>query len=258
MFLQFNTGNSYWPIFIGVFLLNLFLTFLNYVNFINKYLLNISIISVLLTLYLWYKDIFRESHYLGAYNIYIQNCFKLGMLFFILREFIFFFSFFWSYFHFMFMCQGEFSFNWPPLIVDKVNYLRLPLFNTLLLLIRGLTLTIAHRTSLSNTTFKTRNYLVLTVLLGLIFTFCQIWEFYMLTYLISSSCYGSIFFIGTGFHGRHVILGTFILSITYIISKKNMLFNNNVFFEMGAWYWHFVDVIWLFLFREFYWWINFF
>lgn len=255
--LQFNTGNSYWPVLIGLFCLNIFLNILNYLNFLNSDLLLLSFLIFFYTIFIWYKDIFRESHYKGAFNIYLQICFKLGIRFFILRELIFFFSFFWSYFHYIFLYQGEFSFLWPPIIVDKINYMTLPLINTLLLLRRGLTLTIAHNRLLTNIYPKLLYYLVSTILLGLMFTTCQLWEFFNLNYFISTSCYGAIFYLGTGFHGAHVVLGTTILFFCLTFAKKFLLLNNNVFFEIRAWYWHFVDVIWLFLFTEFYWWINF-
>lgn len=202
---------------------------------------------------MWYKDIFRESFYIGKFNIYIQVCLKLGIALFILREFIFFFTFFWSYFHYIFMSQGEFSFRWPPLYISKINHIGLPLFNTLLLLTRGISLTLAHNFILFNKNFNF--YLNRTILLGVIFIRGQFWEFYMSDYLISNSSYGSIFFIGTGFHGFHVRLGTLLLLISAYISKT--IYLNNIFFEIRAWYWHFVDVIWLFLYTEFYWWVNF-
>lgn len=238
-----------------MFRLSLFINILNYLNFKNIRLLFVSIIRLFGTIYIWYKDIYRESYFKGGYNLYIQTCFKIGIICFILTEFIFFFSFFWSYFHFIFICQGEFSFSWPPILVDKINYISLPLFNTFLLLRRGITLTLSHNNLLNN--LNCSYYLVMTCLLGVTFTICQIWEFYTLNYIISTSSYRSIFFIGTGFHGTHVFLGTVILLVSWVFSYKLILFENNVFFEIAAWYWHFVDIIWLLLFTEFYWWINF-
>lgn len=189
----------------------------------------------------------------GSQNALIQTSLKLGIIFFILREIFFFISFFWSYFHFIFMQRGELGIEWPSKGLRAVNYLRVPLLNSLLLLSSGISLTVSHHFLLiEKKEFKI--LLFITILLGILFSYCQYWEYKILDFLWSDSSYGSIFFIGTGFHGFHVIIGSIILFVVYWRSVLSQIFTDSIIFELGAWYWHFVDVIWIILFTEFYWW----
>lgn len=199
----------------------------------------------------------RESKYVGAYNIFIQITFKLGIVFFILREVIFFFSFFWTYFHFIFLFNGEFGFRWPPVNISSIDYMSIPLLNTLLLLRRGLSLTLAHNYFLLNNKFNILIYLIVTVILGLIFIVFQLIEYHIIEFLWSEASYGSIFFIGTSFHGFHVILGLSILIYLSLSARFNLINSKRTNFDLIAWYWHFVDIVWIILFTEFYWWENF-
>ncbi len=240
-----------WPLYTRIRIFTLIFIFFIFL-ILNKSVF-FSFLLILIRSALWFRDLVRERYFKGRQNMLIQTCLKLGIIFFILREIFFFISFFWCYFHFIFIQRGELGFQWPSKGITAVNYLRVPLLNSLLLLSSGVSLTISH--NLISLDLKSFNfYLGLTILLGLLFSYCQYWEYLILDFLWSDSSYGSIFFIGTGFHGLHVIIGSTILRVILIRDIIDHLLIDSIIFELGAWYWHFVDVIWIILFTEFYWW----
>lgn len=202
---------------------------------------------------IWFRELIRERLLTGSQNCFIVVSLKLGIIFFILSEIFFFISFFWRYSHFIFSQSGELGMCWIPVGLLPVDYKRIPLLNSLLLLTRGVSLTVAHN-SLSMG-FKSYNiFLFFTILLGLLFTYCQYWEYKILDFIWSDCCFSSIFFMGTGFHGLHVVVGSIILIVIYIRRLNIIILFDSIIFELGAWYWHFVDVVWIILFTEFYWW----
>nr|YP_615043.1 cytochrome c oxidase subunit III [Thaumamermis cosgrovei]ABF48144.1 cytochrome c oxidase subunit 3 [Thaumamermis cosgrovei]ABF48156.1 cytochrome c oxidase subunit 3 [Thaumamermis cosgrovei] len=251
MTLQFNTGASWYPLFMSM---SIFISILSFFMFLNFKLLTIwlSLIFFGLMSFMWYRDLVRESLYVGSQNLLMILSIKLGMVFMILSEVFFFVSFFWTFMHFMFMYSGEMGYVWPPVNINSVNYMSIPLLNTLILLSSGCSLTISHMFLLMSSQ-QMKSYLMYTIFLGLVFTFCQSWEYWMLDFLWSNSCFGSIFYMGTGFHGIHVIIGSLILIIVFSRSLSTSISSINNIFELGSWYWHFVDVVWIFLFSEFYW-----
>lgn len=200
--------------------------------------------------FFWFRDLFRESKFKGSQNLLIQTSLKLGIIFFILREVFFFISFFWTYYHFVSVQSPDLGLVWPPFYQSSIDSNRVPLVNRLILLSRGVTLTLSHHLLLLSHT-KYKFYLILTVFLGALFSICQYWEYIVLDFLWSDSSYGRIFFIGTGFHGIHVLIGSIILLTIYLLNNSLI---NSILFELGAWYWHFVDVVWIILFSEFYYW----
>nr|YP_918967.1 cytochrome c oxidase subunit III [Romanomermis nielseni]ABL73786.1 cytochrome c oxidase subunit III [Romanomermis nielseni] len=252
MFLQFNPNNSYWPLFMSVILFFCFLSVINYFCFLSVINLLMSFIFMLILMLMWFMNLYYEAKFLGSINLLMQMTLKMGMIFFIMSEIMFFFSFFWSYFHFMFLHSGEFGGLWPPINIVKVNYLSVPLLNTMLLLSSGLSITVGHNLMLMNN-LKTGFYLLVTFILGLIFSFFQVLEYSFIEFNWSMSCYSSIFFMGTGFHGCHVLMGSFMIMMLFMMKKNLNIFSSK--FEMIAWYWHFVDMIWIILFTEFYWWV---
>lgn len=250
IFLQFNCGSSFHPLLIRIIVFIFFITIINLINFINRSALLIRVFIIRAFIFFWFKDILREVNFQGAINNFIQTCIKLGFSIFIFTEAIFFFSFFWAYFHFMLI---DF---WPPFFLLKINYIRIPLLNSLLLLSRGISLTLSHNYLLLNNFNIIKIWLSLTLILGCFFTLFQFWEFISLNYMWSDSSYASIFYMGTGFHGFHVLAGSIFLLLNLMYNYKSKINMNNIVFEIRAWYWHFVDIIWLILFTEFYWWIN--
>lgn len=202
----------------------------------------------------WRRDLSRESNYLGKHTLRTQRTLKLGMLLFIFSEVIFFFSFFWTFLHFSLNPVGEVGLTFPPTGIVSLNPFSVPLLNTLILVTRGRTLTVAHHLLLINKTSRI-NWLVITLVLGVTFTCLQAFEYYQATFTIMSANYGRIFFLATGFHGLHVLVGSILLAIR-LVKLINYRYTawHHVRFEAAAWYWHFVDVVWLALFSLVYWW----
>ncbi len=177
------------------------------------------------------------------------------MLLFILSEVFFFVSFFWAFYDASLVPNVELGIVWPPKGIVPLAVYSVPLLNTVILLTRGITVTWAHHSLINNFFFKSIISLFITVCLGVYFLYMQYLEYSEAQFAISDGVYGRTFFIATGFHGIHVIVGTLFLtySLFNLISAK-LLFNHHFSFEAAAWYWHFVDVVWLILFVSLYWW----
>jgi len=182
------------------------------------------------------------------------------MILFIVSEVMFFVSFFWAYFHFALSPAIEIGCLWPPYGIQVFNYLHIPLYNTFVLLLSGVCVTWTHNEILlknSKNKFNTYFSLILTLILAIHFTYWQLREYIMSSFNISDSVYGSIFFMATGFHGFHVVIGTFFLFICLIrLLKGHFSMKHHLGLEFAIWYWHFVDVVWLFLYVCVYWWAS--
>lgn len=213
------------------------------------------ILLFLTYIYSWFADIVTEAVYEGQHTEKVQQGLRLGMVLFILSEVMFFFSFFWAFFHMSIATPVFISSVWAPFGVEAVSPWNLPFLNTLILLFSGATVTWAHHSILSGNRDNILYGLFFTVLLGIIFTALQIFEYQHTKFTLSTGSYGSIFFVATGFHGFHVMLGTVFLTVCFF-RELNYHFNKDSHFgfEAAAWYWHFVDVVWLFLFIMVYWW----
>jgi heme/copper-type cytochrome/quinol oxidase subunit 3 len=179
----------------------------------------------------------------------------MGMLLFILSEVMFFFAFFWAFFHASINPSPFIGGVWPPAFLSVLDPWKVPLLNTLLLLSSGATVTWAHHSIVFGSKTNAFLALVSTVFLASIFTLLQVFEYITSFFSISDSVYGSTFFMATGFHGFHVFVGTIFLFVCLIRLYFNHFTREHHFgFEAAAWYWHFVDVVWLFLFITIYWW----
>lgn len=215
----------------------------------------LTFMLLLLFLYSWFADIVTEAVYEGNHTQAVQTGLRYGMVLFIVSEVMFFFSFFWAFFHFSTATAITISGVWTPIGIDAISPFGIPLLNTGLLLLSGCTVTWAHHAILAGNRFNTTLGLSLTILLGAIFTGFQIFEYNEAGFAISSGAYGSVFFVATGFHGLHVLIGTIFLFVCLI---RHILYHftteHHFGFEAAAWYWHFVDVVWLFLFIMIYWW----
>ena len=215
----------------------------------------IGILIILGTMFVWFRDIIREAVYEGQHTKKVQAGLKNGMLLFIFSEVMFFFSFFWAFFHSSLSPVPEIGSLWPPLGIETINAWELPLLNTLILLTSGATITWAHHSIILGDKKNTQKSLFLTIFLAFLFTALQSFEYIEANFSISDSIYGTTFFLLTGFHGLHVIIGTIFIIICMIRLIKNHFTKQHHFgFEASAWYWHFVDVVWLFLFVALYWW----
>lgn len=177
---------------------------------------------------------------------------------FIVREVLFFFSFFWAFFHSSLSPTPELGLVWPPSGITTIDAFSVPLLNTAILLLRGVSVTWAHHRIEAAQKSASQLRLLLTCMLGAYFIFLQGLEYHEASFSFADSVYGSTFFIATGFHGVHVIVGTIFLTvILFRLVKYHLRPTHHVGFLAAAWYWHFVDVVWLFLFITIYWWGGF-
>lgn len=212
------------------------------------------IISILVT-FQWWRDIIRERTFQGIHTIEVTNLIKLGILLFITSEILFFFSFFWAFFHISLAPNIEIGIIWPPKNLIVFNPYNIPLLNTIILLSSGISITWSHYRLIYKNYKESILSLNLTIFLGIYFSFLQFIEYKESYFTIADSSFGTTFFVITGFHGIHVLIGTiFILIIIIRLLNKQFSPNHHFGFEARAWYWHFVDVIWLFVFISLYWW----
>nr|UGS80352.1 cytochrome c oxidase subunit III [Kaestneriella sp. KaspPE] len=220
-------------------------------------LMNIGLIVMLLTMYQWWRDVTRESTFQGNHSFKVSKGMRWGMILFITSEVFFFVSFFWAFFHSSLAPNIELGLTWPPKGVIPFNPMHIPLLNTLILLSSGASITWAHLSLLKNNNTQTTLALILTIILGLYFTILQAYEYLEAPFTIADSVYGTTFYMATGFHGLHVIIGTLFIIFMLLRQISNHFSSNHHFgFEASAWYWHFVDVVWLFLYISIYWWGN--
>lgn len=248
-----------WPLVSSLSFLRFTISIIFYTQFKINYLWLLAIISLIICSYQWWRDTLRESSYEGYHGILVINGIKIGIILFITSEIFFFVSFFWGYFHVRSRPNIELGQTWPPISIVAFNPINVPLLNTIVLISSGASITWSHHEILKNN-YGIRNLsLIITIILGLYFSFLQGIEYWRAEFTICDSVYGSTFFIATGFHGLHVLLGTSFLIISYNqLSKKNTSHLHFIGFELAAWYWHFVDIVWLFLYLSIYWWGMFF
>ena len=221
----------------------------------NIDLLIIGILATMLTIIQWWRDITREGTYQGLHTAKVVMGLRWGMILFITSEVLFFFSFFWAFFHSRLAPTVELGTCWPPIGIQAFNPFQIPLLNTAILLASGATVTWAHHALLNSNQSQAVQRLVLTVILGIYFTALQAIEYFEAPFTIADSVYGSTFFVATGFHGLHVIIGSvFLLVSLFRVHICHFSSNHHFGFEAAAWYWHFVDVVWLFLYISIYWW----
>ena len=226
-------------------------------HFGNYWVLTLGAVLVLGTMFLWWRDVIKESRTPGMHTPVVRLGLRYGMIFFISSEVMFFVAFFWAYFNFLIFpeTQGNGMMVWPPSTIHTFDPFHVPILNTMILLLSGTTVTWAHHALLE----RDRKGLVwglgLTVLLGLSFTMCQAIEYSDAPFKFNGGgIYPSVFFLATGFHGFHVIVGTCFLIVCWFRARAGHFTPERHFgFEAAAWYWHFVDVVWLFLFVCIYW-----
>ena len=212
-------------------------------------------LSLLLFVSLWWGNVVRESTMLGSHTDRVQAGLRLGIFLFLVSELFFFLGFFWSYLHCSLSPNVELGSIWPPPGVSSVSPFHVPLLNTVLLLSSGATVTWSHFSLLSGQTSSRLTSLGLTLLLGVFFSSLQLFEYYISSFCISDSVFGSCFFLATGFHGIHVLIGTLFLLVAFLrIINFHFSPSRHLGFLFACWYWHFVDVIWILLYLIFYVW----
>lgn len=218
-------------------------------------LLSLGLLTNILTIYQWWRDIIREGTYQGHHTPIVQKGLRYGIILFIVSEVFFFAGFFWAFYHSSLVPTHDLGGCWPPTGITPLNPLEVPLLNTSVLLASGVSITWAHHSLIEGNRNHINQALLITILLGLYFTILQASEYFETSFSISDGVYGSTFFIATGFHGLHVIIGSTFLIVCLLRQLKFHFTSKHHFgFEAAAWYWHFVDVVWLFLYVSIYWW----
>jgi cytochrome c oxidase subunit 3 len=226
-----------------------------------------GLMMVIATMFFWWRDVIREAH-AGDHTPVVQLHLRYGMILFIASEVMFFVAWFWAYFDVALFPDSAsqvertafIGAQWPPKPIEGMfegtfDPWGLPLVNTLILLLSGTTVTWAHHALLHGDRRGLVNGLACTVFLGILFTICQAYEYMHAGFSFAGNIYGSTFFMATGFHGFHVIVGTIFLAVClYRAMKGDFTPKQHFGFEAAAWYWHFVDVVWLFLFASIYVW----
>lgn len=224
-------------------------------HFNSTNLIIIGLLGNMLTIYQWWRDVVREGTFQGHHTPIVQKGLRYGIILFIVSEVFFFAGFFWAFYHSSLAPTHELGGYWPPAGIKPLNPLEVPLLNTSVLLASGVSITWAHHSLIEGNRKHTIQALFITIALGVYFTLLQAAEYYEAPFTISDGIYGSTFFIATGFHGFHVIIGSTFLIIC-LLRQLNFHFTSkhHFGFEAAAWYWHFVDVVWLFLYVSIYWW----
>nr|YP_010580825.1 cytochrome c oxidase subunit III [Coralliophila richardi]UZT26958.1 cytochrome c oxidase subunit III [Coralliophila richardi] len=214
-----------------------------------------GLILIMITMIQWWRDVIREATLQGFHTSKVTQGLRWGMVLFIMSEVCFFFAFFWAYFHSSLAPSPELGSCWPPSGIIALNPFEVPLLNTAVLLASGVTVTWAHHSLMEGDSPASIQALFATVVLGMYFTFLQAGEYYETSFTIADGVYGSSFFVATGFHGLHVLIGSVFLAVCLARAWLQHFSTGHHFgFEAAAWYWHFVDVVWLFLYISIYWW----
>jgi len=212
-------------------------------------------LSVFIIMFNWWGDVIKEATFIGTHTLQVQRSHRIGFVLFIFSEVMFFFGFFWAFFHSSLAPAIEIGSIWPPSGIIPPSPWGIPLLNTVILLYSGLTITFTHQYLILGNAKQIQEGFVLTLVAAIAFLLLQFKEYVNAPFDISDGIYGSTFYMLTGFHGAHVIVGTLFIGVCFIrFLKRHLLRDHHVGFEAAVWYWHFVDVVWLFLFICVYWW----
>jgi cytochrome c oxidase subunit 3 len=248
---------SPWPIIGAVAGFLTVLGIVLYAHYGMWWLLAVGLVLVLAVMAVWWRDVIKESRTPGLHTPIVRLGLRYGMLLFITSEVMFFVAFFWAYFNFALFPEhvaGAKVLEWPPQGIVTITPFSIPFLNTMILLLSGTTVTWAHHCLIENDRKGLLTGLGLTIFLGLSFTGLQAYEFITAPWAFGKTIYPSVFFMATGFHGFHVIVGTSFLIVCWFRAYAGQFTPQRHFgFEAAAWYWHFVDVVWLFLFTCIYW-----
>ena len=215
----------------------------------------IGFVLVLYVMFAWWSDVVDESH-VGDHTPVVVIGLRYGFIMFIMSEVMFFVAWFWSFFKHALYPMDAIDNTWPPPGIETFDPWHLPLINTLILLCSGCFATWAHHGLAHENDREALKWgLIGAIVLGVLFTILQAYEYSHAAFGFSGSIYSANFFMATGFHGFHVIVGTLFLAVCLLRALKGHFTpERHVGFEAAAWYWHFVDVVWLFLFAAVYIW----
>jgi len=248
---------SPWPILISLAAFTMVIGGTMYMHLYKGglFLLLLGLAQVILIMGLWWRDVIREATFEGMHTKKVQRGLRIGFALFIVSEVMFFFGFFWAFFHSSLSPAIEIGCVWPPFGVIPFDPLSTPLANTLVLLYSGLTITYTHHYLVAQNFLKTFIGFAETILCGVLFTLLQFEEYVNAPFAISDGIYGSVFYMITGLHGVHVIVGTIFIMVCYgRFMNFHFTREHHLGFEFSVWYWHFVDAVWLFVYIFVYWW----
>jgi len=250
---------SPWPIYTCISLLTLttsgVLTMHGFEH--ASYFVLTALISVISSMSFWWRDVISEGTYLGNHTLAVQKGLNMGVILFIVSEGLFFLAIFWAFFHSALSPTVELGAQWPPMGIEAVNPFELPLLNTVILLSSGATVTYAHHSLIKGDRAGSLYGLIGTVILAAIFTAFQGIEYTVSSFTISDGAFGTCFYFGTGFHGLHVMIGTAFIAVgLWRMYAYHLTDNHHLGLEASILYWHFVDVVWLFLFISIYYWCS--
>jgi cytochrome c oxidase subunit 3 len=215
----------------------------------------VGMLGIAYTMYVWWRDVVVEAEHKGDHTPVVQLHHRYGMVLFIASEVMFFVAWFWAFFNAALFPTDAMGGQWPPEGIEVFDPWHLPFLNTVILLLSGTTVTWAHHALVHGDRKGLVNGLICTVVLGALFSVVQAYEYAHAPFSFSGGIYGATFFMATGFHGFHVLVGTIFLLVCLIRATRGHFKTDHHFgFEAAAWYWHFVDAVWLFLFCCIYWW----
>ena len=250
---------SPWPIYqsfsLMSFALALALTMHGYIG--DMYLVFFTGTVVLLTMFLWFRDIVAEGTFLGDHTLAVRKGLSLGFYLFVVSEVLIFAGLFWAYFHSAMAPSIELGSVWPPVGIEAVGPTELPLLNTIILLSSGATMTYSHHGLVNGNLKNALSGLAITTWLVIIFVICQYIEYCNAMFTLTDGVYGSVFYAATGLHFIHMVMLSLMLAICYFRMRAGQFTKtHHVGFEMTVIYGHVLDLIWLFLYISMYWWAT--
>jgi len=248
---------SPWPLLTSFALLTLTISAVSYFHGfpLSGYMLLLGFLLTTFAMILWFRDVITEGTYLGNHTGEVRKGLTLGVALFIVSEVFAFLSVFWAYFHSSLAPTVEIAGTWPPQGIEALDPFGIPLLNTILLLSSGAFVTYGHHALIAGDRSGAIVGTFLTIVLAVLFTYLQYIEYSEASFTFADSVYGSVFFASTGLHGLHVIVGTLFIGVGFIrLLQYHLTDSHHLGFESAILYWHFVDVVWLFLFISVYWW----
>jgi len=224
-----------------------------FINGLLVLLLGIILISFICVL--WWRDVLREGTFEGRHTLKVQKGLQLGFILFIVSEVMFFMGFFWAFFHNSLAPSHILGGIWPPPGIQPFSPSGIPLLNTIILLSSGVSITYAHLGLITGKIKHVILGLLITIMLAFFFTALQIFEYKNAAFSISDSIFGSVFFLLTGLHGSHVIIGTIFLIVSFILLiRHHFSIKHHIGLQSAIYYWHFVDLVWGFVYLIIYVW----
>jgi cytochrome c oxidase subunit 3 len=248
---------SPWPLFTSFSLLNLTSGAVLYLHGFpyGGYVVSLGLVLTIYAMCLWFKDVIVEAAFQGHHTRQVQKGINIGIILFIISEIFVFLSVFWAYFHSSLSPSIEIGGAWPPLGITALEPFGVPLLNTFLLLSSGAFITYAHHAVINKSRKDSINGLIFTIILAVVFTALQAFEYSEAGFTMADGVFGSAFYASTGLHGLHVIVGTLFIYVAFMrLINYHFTSKHHVGLESAILYWHFVDVVWLFLFLCVYFW----